>query len=471
MPRLHKYIVTLCVLLLLALLATLVFIIPALDLGVDEAHYGLYALHLAIGYFDHPPLVGWMLAPVLLDASGLVVRLTTVATMLLVHLLLYIYSYRVSRNHWIALFALVLFSLNPMVYLLWFGIVPDTPLLVCLLAIALIMQPNTLCKQATTPTTTATKQLGFKQASLLGIAVGAAGLAKFTAILVPISFVLAGYLKRWYKQVPFYWAVALGGLVISPFFVFLLQTDFASLLYQGDHVAGGQIQWHKMPVFVLAQIVAYGPVLSLVGGWVIYHYWGPLIDWQKFYVILLFAFGLYSATKNNLLPHWTVSGYALLTPYIAHYLYTKLNNKDWHMLLYAAIASSGVLLLLLVSVLLFATGKPRTPIAELQQQLRGWQPLVAWGQSLQKTTQADMIIVNNWANVSRFAWYAYPTKVNAVDAKNKQFIWWYGQMQAGETAVLVLFDEEELPKGLACGYLDAFVNQFQTASAYLCRKK
>ena len=32
----------------------------AVGLSVDEAHYLLYALHPALSYFDHPPLVGWV---------------------------------------------------------------------------------------------------------------------------------------------------------------------------------------------------------------------------------------------------------------------------------------------------------------------------------------------------------------------------------------------------------------------------
>ena len=32
---------------------------PTFGLGTDEAHYVLYAKHLALSYFDHPPLVGW----------------------------------------------------------------------------------------------------------------------------------------------------------------------------------------------------------------------------------------------------------------------------------------------------------------------------------------------------------------------------------------------------------------------------
>ena len=47
----------------------------AVGLSVDEAHYALYATHLALSYFDHPPLVGWVQWPlVALNAPVEVLR-------------------------------------------------------------------------------------------------------------------------------------------------------------------------------------------------------------------------------------------------------------------------------------------------------------------------------------------------------------------------------------------------------------
>ncbi|MGI9135394.1 MAG: hypothetical protein ACR2I0_15870, partial [Rhodoferax sp.] len=62
---------------LLALACTLHFALGAsVGLSVDEAHYALYAVHLALSYFDHPPLVGWVQWPlVALDAPSAVLRL------------------------------------------------------------------------------------------------------------------------------------------------------------------------------------------------------------------------------------------------------------------------------------------------------------------------------------------------------------------------------------------------------------
>jgi hypothetical protein len=36
-------------------------ITPTVALNVDEAHYALYARHLEWSYYDHPPMVRWIL--------------------------------------------------------------------------------------------------------------------------------------------------------------------------------------------------------------------------------------------------------------------------------------------------------------------------------------------------------------------------------------------------------------------------
>ena len=48
----------------------------SVEFSVDEAHYALYAKHLAWSYFDHPPLVGWIQWPLVsLTSSEGIIRL------------------------------------------------------------------------------------------------------------------------------------------------------------------------------------------------------------------------------------------------------------------------------------------------------------------------------------------------------------------------------------------------------------
>ena len=61
MPKAEKRIFIL--ILLFSLIRLLVA--PFFGLGVDEAHYVLYAKYLDWSYLDHPPLMGWLHAPFL----------------------------------------------------------------------------------------------------------------------------------------------------------------------------------------------------------------------------------------------------------------------------------------------------------------------------------------------------------------------------------------------------------------------
>ena len=56
----------------------------SLGLSVDEAHYLLYALHPALSYFDHPPMVGWLQWPMV--SLGAPVWLLRLLPLSLIHI-------------------------------------------------------------------------------------------------------------------------------------------------------------------------------------------------------------------------------------------------------------------------------------------------------------------------------------------------------------------------------------------------
>jgi 4-amino-4-deoxy-L-arabinose transferase-like glycosyltransferase len=113
-----------------ALLVALVHLLiaPSVGLGVDEAHYALYARHLEWSYYDHPPMVGWLLW--LLTPVGLkefTLRLLPTLLYLACCTLLYRVSSTKIGNGTAArgLLAVLLFSGAPIVQLLGFGLVPE----------------------------------------------------------------------------------------------------------------------------------------------------------------------------------------------------------------------------------------------------------------------------------------------------------------------------------------------------------
>lgn len=74
-----------------ATLARLI-IASAIELGNDEVYYWTYALHLQSNYFDHPPIVGWLIRLTtanLLQHTELFVRLGAIISSAICTLLIY----------------------------------------------------------------------------------------------------------------------------------------------------------------------------------------------------------------------------------------------------------------------------------------------------------------------------------------------------------------------------------------------
>ena len=115
----------------------------SIEFSVDEAHYALYAQHLAWSYFDHPPLVGWIQWPlVTLTSSEGIIRLIPELLWILSAYL--VYQVTVEVHHFIrgrnagyltsalpsanlcGLMAVLIVIAAPMLHILAIGLLPDT---------------------------------------------------------------------------------------------------------------------------------------------------------------------------------------------------------------------------------------------------------------------------------------------------------------------------------------------------------
>ena len=121
-------------------------LINSVGLGVDEAHYGLYALRLDWSYFDHPPMVGWLLAlGQTAGQSDIALRLVPMLIMTINSVLLLQVCQRCfAEEQATGTLALLLFYLSVVTQLLGWGMVPDVALmtwhLLLILAIANLQQ-------------------------------------------------------------------------------------------------------------------------------------------------------------------------------------------------------------------------------------------------------------------------------------------------------------------------------------------
>ncbi len=417
-----------------------------LPLGVDEAHYALYGWYPDWSYFDHPPLIGWLEAPFvrLLDADWAVrlpaIIMGMVSLWWLVRLGERLFPDTPHVGGWVLFLALF----SPLLHGLTLTPLPDTPLLLIALLLA-----HYLWSQR--------HQDALRHPWMLGVLMGLAGLSKYTAITLVMSFILvmAVYGRwRWLKQPGLWGAAGIALALLAPVLWWNAQHDWASFLYQLHH--GTRHQDWSFERFAISQgrqLGAYGPVIYLGG--VLLSVWA-LLRWRRMpegaRFLLLFAWPVlvlfgWSAGHEAILPHWTGLGWWLLLPALAWWL----AQWRWALWLHGMLGGAvwvGVLALLLGAAWPLKAPDPMLEVAGWQQ---ASQRLEDWQRRLRRAGEPVLKFSGNWSLVSRPAWYlrhqADPS-VYAADGARGQFDFWFGRPRRGVDGVVLwhtYFNDEGAP--------------------------
>ena len=147
----------------------------AIPLTSDEAYFVVWAKHLDFGYYDHPPMVGWILYLMsFVGHSPVVMRLPAILSTLLIGI--GIYELLRSRDKVAAGLVGTLFIVSP-INILNVLITTDTPLILFSFLSALFLF-------------LALKKENYLYYFLAGIALGLAFLSKYFAILLGIAYAL-----------------------------------------------------------------------------------------------------------------------------------------------------------------------------------------------------------------------------------------------------------------------------------------
>jgi len=226
-----------------------------LPLTPQEAYYWNYSRHLALSYFDHPPLTAWTiyLFTLLFGHTELAVRLPA---------LLY------SAGSFFFLYALVrklaeprLKEFLPLLLAPFFVIggsqmLPDSPLLF-FFSMALYTGHRAMVE-------------GNKKAWYgFGAAAGMALLSKYSAVLIFAGLGMFMLLtKTWYflRSRNFWLSILISGLIFLPVIIWNAQNHWMSFLFQSTRRAGelSGFSLYNFGRYLLTQILILTPVLWLV---------------------------------------------------------------------------------------------------------------------------------------------------------------------------------------------------------------
>ena len=225
------------------------------DLFPEEAYYWNYAVHLDIGYLDHPPMVAWLihLGTAFFGDGEFGVRVP----LILCTLATAFFTFRLAdllfdrRAAWMAV---LLVQLLPFFFLTGFMITPDAPLTACWAGALYFLALSLLREKASA-------WLG------LGICLGLGMLSKYTiALLGPATLLfitLDARARRWWRHPAPYAAVLLSIAIFSPVIVWNARREWASFAFQSaNRVAEARrFSTHELLLAILALLT---PVIMLL---------------------------------------------------------------------------------------------------------------------------------------------------------------------------------------------------------------
>ena len=278
----------------------------AVPLVPDEAYYWTWSRQLAGGYFDHPPVIAWLIAggTALLGDTPLGVRLLpnvagTLATAAIAWTADVLAGPRAAR------FALLAFAVMPVAAVGMILATPDAPLLFGI-AWTLCCVTHALSHPARSATATRW-WIG------AGLAIGVAMASKFTAVLVPVGLsltILVVPALRPRLREPGPWlAVVVASLVMVPVLLWNASHDWIAFRFQLGHGLGSGAKESLVQRelnLVGGQALLVTPILFglLLGALVRAVREEPRRRALAGVALFCLAFFVFSATRKNVEANW-----------------------------------------------------------------------------------------------------------------------------------------------------------------------
>ena len=424
---------------------------PFFGLGVDEAHYVLYAKYLDWSYVDHPPLVGWVHAPFfyLLGTNEFLARLPAILLFAATSYCAYLFVLRVTKSIQMSLLATLALNCSFILNVMGLMLLPDSLLL--LFIFLLIFTLEKIAREK--------KPLDFV---LLGILLGLMGLAKYTSILLVPPLIIFFLMKRRYDIIfsPYMFLAALIALImITPVIYWNINHDFISFRYQGSHIFGSlATSFNNFIVSLAAQFGAYSPFLFIIAFYGFFKVLRSANDYLRLSVLFgatIIGFFLVTSLSERTLPHWPGIFYLLFIPIGSYNLY--LAKEKWKRnYLYLSIGLSLVVMLFAyveVAGKFFTFPDYKSPFRDIY----GFPEIARKADELVKnnsSTAPKAIAVTNWTMGSRALYYSLPYKneVFVIDNRKDQFDIWQKKSPIGYDLLFLntYFNNLDIEKYVGC---------------------
>ena len=302
-----------------------IFINNQFQLHFDEAYYWAYGQNLSLSYYDHPPMIAYIIyLTSMLGSSELFVRLATIITTTITVITVYALTKKMFDNK-VANIVVLLLLACPLIEGIFFIVTIDSPLIMfwalTLYAFYLGVFENKI-----------------KFVYLSGFFAGCGLLSKYTAILIFPSLFIFLITSKEYRhllhQKHLYLSFVLAWIVFLPVIIWNYQNHWVSFIYQFKHGTSQTriIHWQFLGEYIGGTILILGPILLIALLYYSLRYIKinlsnsklSFLWWSYISVFLIFAYlSLFNHIEINWIAPISISGSILL----AYWLSTK--NNRW----------------------------------------------------------------------------------------------------------------------------------------------
>jgi 4-amino-4-deoxy-L-arabinose transferase-like glycosyltransferase len=340
------------ILLLLISASLRAFLAGLLEFGNDEVYYFTYAIYPDLSYFDHPPMVGFLIRLFTFNlhfTQEFFVRIGAVAAGTINTWLMFRIG-RLLKDDVAGWYAALLYTASIYGFIIaGVFILPDAPQSVFwLISLYLLLQalPDRDLSSHNR-----------KRILLAGITIGMALLSKYTSafLVLGTAIYILIYNRKWLKTKEIYIAAIIGLIIFSPVLIWNSANHFISFGYQGGRAGiftkginpltfltelGGQILYNN-PANVVLIIIA---LLAVLHNKVLVN-----VESQRLLLLIslpLILTFLLIALFRQTLPHWTGMAYITLLPLVAANLRINTTRIKWMPRI--LVVSIGVMLLVIL---------------------------------------------------------------------------------------------------------------------------
>jgi len=428
---------------------------PFFGLGVDEAHYVLYAKYLDLSYVDHPPLTGWVHAPFFyfFGTNEFLVRLPAILIFAATSYCAYVFMMRITGSVNASVVSVLALNCSFMLNALGIMLLPDSLLL--LLVFILIF----ICERIA-------RENKMRDYLFLGVILGFMGLAKYTSILLVPPLIIFLLMKKKYDVIFSFRmlaAVLIAFIIIIPVLYWNYTHEFISFRYQSGHVLGTlTASISNFLGSIAAQFGAYSPFLFIIAFYGFFKSIRSGNDYLRlavFFAGTIMLFFLLTSLSERTLPHWPGIFYLLFIPVGAYYLLESVQRWKRNFLYFSL--GFSLILTLFAYTELVCKFLPFPDYKSPFRDIYGFKIITGKADEIVKGDSSGApkaLAVSNWTMGSRVMYYSLPygREVFVVDDRRDQFDVWQKNEPFGYDLLFLNthFHELNIAKHVRCDRVD-----------------